>query len=689
MKTDPNLYTRDPEFVMLGTGQCRRILLLEALVGHSLVHAKDWSPKRPIFFRLFSDRNQNSISIRIKGDTAFKANAADLDVKLEDFEAELERRNVASASPLEIEYRGYRYCNVVIIETPNMKASGEGAKDADHGQLDKSDSEQQVSRGDQVRKRTKQTLVAKEERVLKWCRPTHRKLIFFDPDTTDSVAILEKIDMRLGRSILVYDDLANTSNNLSSSKELNNYLASSIRGRSPDRIFFVNFFSPQTPLLDRKEYESGLQEMERDESLFSESLRIERHHQACIGVKNLVKAINKETWKVHQCYILGMLNQIHDLTLEASRNLKDCQARVQLLDPHHLRSVATTFITNLMSVIEKLLGEHMEDRPNRLGQTTLDERAVVGEWVDGNGYVVSLPVSDVPNGEALLQGGQQLQRLFTEFRLMMETLRLPDIQLDEIGTSIGAVRFNSSGLLRISAELVSSTLTKQLTPLVDHLVFYAKTLLKNFLQYAFHSIANGCAPSDATSKPYNTYRLSKNNSQYCSPPPGTAVISIDEFPYYTHYIKVHYFSVIEQLAQHCRRQCMDEFRNIPFFPWDLPSTLPHARDKKKFDLPRFIECVHLCNEKFFTSVKAQLTKNVLLKCHETFLNPTDSPLWTEGQASMSLFSDSKLHDLFQLSVKRDQYLVEEAQLSAKYNECQQRESKFQEASNILSYFLKT
>lgn len=126
---------------------------------------------------------------------------------------------------------------------------------------------------------------------------------------------------------------------------------------------------------------------------------------------------------------------------------------MKTLDKNKLRALASNYVSEFLRQLVELLDSRqssLEGNPNTNGQTLDEEKAACGktfifprtqlsgEWTDEFGNPIKFDPAEwkIPNYQTRLYGGQQLERLLAEFRIVAEHTALKAASDDDIAASL-------------------------------------------------------------------------------------------------------------------------------------------------------------------------------------------------------------------------------------------------------------
>jgi hypothetical protein len=100
----------------------------------------------------------------------------------------------------------------------------------------------------------------------------------------------------------------------------------------------------------------------------------------------------------------------------AARELED-------LKLHNLRSIAATYLMEFLHAVSRLIEGTSEGMPSLYGSTSEEERQLLGEWIDAKKDLIKVKRKwKLPYLDIKLYGGQQFERLLSEFKMVRSRL---------------------------------------------------------------------------------------------------------------------------------------------------------------------------------------------------------------------------------------------------------------------------
>lgn len=179
-----------------------------------------------------------------------------------------------------------------------------------------------------------------------------------------------------------------------------------------------------------------------------------------------------------------------------------------------------------------------------------------GEWVDISGNVIHVRAADwkIPNYETKLYGGQQFERMLSEFRAVASHINLENMNMDDIATAAGLSGINSSSnQIWAASDLAQKKCQEVYRPLLEHLLHKAVFVSKRL----FDIVAN-------------IMESKKKRSQGIQQQPESVSIAKD-FPQFVWYVRDLYEDVVDHTAKTCMEKCLDELTCTQLIYWEESS----------------------------------------------------------------------------------------------------------------------
>jgi hypothetical protein len=579
-------------------------------------------------------------------------------VALADLPAELAKRNTSTLVPLVVQFDFKDCWNLTLIETPALVVEG-------------SESPKGLS-GEEI-----------EAYVVEQMRTPQRIVVGVEECSPDGkTALLEfvkSVDPKLDRSVFVFTSLANHIKTFGETKDANQFFSSTLQAHN-EKVFFLTL--AESPDSDPQKYKERVSDLTASDVESLEQLRFDRRYQNFVGAHFMRKHILDATWKLYQDNIPSVQNRLRALKSNSEQTLEQLSLRIGGLDIFKLRSSASNFVMNFLSSTEKLIVGTLDGNPAQNGQTLLEEKQELGEWFDAKGQVVNVAESNLPYADTRIYGGQQFERLLAEFKAVAGGLVMEELPMDDVATAGGPNKLNNVTTVAWAAsDLARRAVHRSFLPLLDQLIRRATAIMVRLTEIAtkmmIQSYKKNKSRQNASgtgARSVGTLRGQSSNQQQ------DFDISPEEFPYYTHHVKDLFAEFVDHVADECREKCMDEFYCTRLIYWEV-----QQGQGKQANAAYTAENVHAFAQDIFNSTKLRITRNILLKCHNYFLVPMQSPLWGEIHGKVSSLSNQNLEELFEVPLTTQRLQDEQRTLQHILDKFVQQEANFQTASHAFSH----
>lgn len=556
---------------------------------------------------------------------------ADIEVSVADLPAQISARSkVVNEEPIVLQYEHKSLPNMTIFDTPGLL-------------LDPSDPQ------------SKQV----EETVSKWIQPNHRFIVLVRPSSDATIPVtydyvldfVKCSDPELTRTTIVYTHFFAQLQMFQTTKSVNKYLACVMPGIES---FFVTL--PPSSLLhtitDPDSFSKLLLQANRRDLQYLESLHFNQQYQHHVGVPAFSKHLLDRIWKSYNDNIPSVLKHLKQKKIESQKLLDQLHSEMDTFNTSYLRVLATNHIVDVLKIIERLLTGTAEGNPGVWGQTLDQEKAEsnTGVWVDSQGIPMTVEENwDVKFPQNKVYGGQQLERLFSEFKAVSTNLNIEYVTSDDVisGSGLHSIPNNLWAACDLARQKSESTFA----PLIDHLTERATYIVTRLYDIAEQITLS---PKKKATRPR---------------------AAIEQYPYFVHHCKDLYTEFVESQAQNCKQKCLEEFYPSKTVYWDLTESNKVESNEDVVELTKSL----------FEKIKARMTRNILLKFLNFFFLPLQSELWTQLHSKINGLPDKSLEDLFEVGAMRDKMFEEERKLRITIRECDEKESVFLEAAVQFSH----
>jgi hypothetical protein len=519
--------------------------------------------------------------ITLKRDSAIREFDHDVEVKLAEVSSEVAKRlKVASEEPVILQYESKSVCNLTFIDTPGLLEEDEG----------------------EVSKEDRETL------VLNLAKPSHRYIIAVEASREWSrmelVNIVKKVDPELTRTTFVYSKFYSHLQSFNSTREVNKFLS----GTLPDvKTFFTTVPSEgvRNKYNEADKYQQKIwQSFKRDVNGL-EQLQFDKRYESNVGVLQFRRYVLGLAWKNYQESIPKILKQLRSKKIDTEKTIQEAERDLKSLDSSKLRSIASQYVVNFLQIVERLIAGTSEGNPVVNGQTLEEEKSAHGDgdWVDSYNRTIRFEPEEwsIPYWNNKLYGGQQFERLLSEYKAVSDHTEISEVTMDDVATAAGINKLNNiPNYMWAASDLAQQKSQDAFGPLIEQLTNRAVYIMKRL--------------TDIAEKILESRRKKWSGS-------GNPVDDIDRYPYFTYHVKDLFNKYVEHTARVCKEKCMDEFYSTRTILWDFTEfadkSLPLERNDQE---DTRTSVVQLATE-LFNSLRDRITKNVLLKLYNFFLVP--------------------------------------------------------------------
>jgi hypothetical protein len=649
---DLNMQMNTPEIVFIGQRGQGKSSLIESLFGRPFLQTLSGT-LRPLVINSVHNASAGEPKCILKRDASNIEYAHDAAINMDNLPAELEKRNGAQfgTEPVVLQFESARVLNATIIDTPGLLLeNSEAAR-------------------------------AREQLAMKMASPTHRTIVLvrsgvdagltLPPGGDYVLELVKQVDPELVRTVVVYTHVHTQIRSFSNAKQANRYLSA---GGIPElRAFFVTLPQSVGSLSPDKYIERLLQSTRRDLTVL-EQLQFDKRTQRTIGVSNMVKHLITAIWKSYQDSAPRVLRTLRSRRADSERSLREQMQQAESLNPAFFRTVASQYATEFLRTIEHLIAGTAEGNPAVNGQTLEQEHASAGleaQWADARGLPLSVSAEEwgVPHWQNKLYGGQQFERLLSEFRAVSEHSSVSDISRDDVAPAAGIPKLhNVPNFSWAAADLARAKAQEVFEPLVLQLTERAIHIVKRLPEIAETVISET--------------RLKKSGWQLMQPTSGRMdALNVELYPYFLHFVKDAYNKYVDAVAVQCRARCMDEFYSTRTIFWDLSENSGAIRSESEGAGDMVVELT----KKQFNRIKERVTRNVLLKFYNFFLVPLESQLWAELHTRVAELQDKAIEDLFEVNAIRDALKDTETKLQYIIKDFEEKEKLILEAASQFAH----
>ncbi|GAM24162.1 hypothetical protein SAMD00019534_073370 [Acytostelium subglobosum LB1] len=623
---DLNTSIAQPEIVFVGPKSSGKSSLVEAFIGRPLniVGALGCS-KRSIHFQFVNNAECEVAKVTVKRDALIKELDHDVVITVEQLNDTLNRRNtVISDEPIYVLIESRSTLNLTLIDTPGLVADGAN----DHAKID-----------------------AIVSAIL---RPNHRLIVAVEPcgdwANMTMLPFVKRVDPELSRSTFVFTKFFNVIQDFNSTRSVNRFLAGAV---SDIKSFFVTIpnHKIRARFADPASFQEKLAQAYKRDMNALEQFQYDKRYERNIGVTPFRRYILNIIWKSYQDGIPRILKHLRAKRQAAEIALNDLQKQSSSLDATMLRAVASHYTVGFLQITEKLLAGTSEGNPTVNGQTLEEEKHQQGDggdWVDLYNRPIKFDAEEwgIAYWNSKLYGGQQFERLMSEFKAVCDNTKITEVTLDDVATASGINKLNNiPNYAWAACDLAQQKSQDAMVPLIEQLCERAIYIMKRLADVADKVVDSRKKNRITASSGLAGGRFDMEN--------------IDQYPYFTHHVRDLFFKFIEQASKICKEKCMDEFYSTRTIYWELTEhpdqSLPVVRNDHQ-DTRATVE--HLTTQ-LFESIRKRITKNVLLKFYNFFLVPIQTDLWSEIQGKITCLSNESLEQIFEVNATKEQLKEDE------------------------------
>ena len=661
-----------PEIVFVGPGGVGKSSLIEAVLGRPLNGTVACGTARVVYLHLCGERR----SAVLKADAGTPKDTVLSDASSAALAAALAARNASNndvingaAAPLHVELGGAGALRMTLIDTPALGAATEAA-------------------------------------VLREMRVPGRLIVAVlpaaaapaSPNTDPVLRAVRRADPELGRTAVVYTGLrAMLEARLGApARALNRALA----GAMPEvDTFFATLVHPEVrrPLCDAADDAAFkrrvLQYGARDLATL-EQCGFDRELAHTIGAHSFARFVAEYVWAEHKKAAPRIPAALRarraakaaelDAALAQARAVGAAAAETEGEDgtekkpaeeaagsgsssTRFFRALAARYAADLVGTLQALVRGTAAGVPLGCGQTAEQERAACpndGQWTDARGTPLDAAAAagKLRGAEALLYGGQQFERLLSEFRLVCAGLAMPELSEDDVVVAAGSFKASSAQNLALAAcDLARQKIEDLYAPLIDQLAERALYVLKRLVDVAAQILSAKNANTNAAQPQQQGFNNVRN---------------VDQYNYFIHFIKEKYCAFVDAAAEHCKARCLEEFYPTHTVYWDITENETLKQIESTAQVRELAQSI-------FASLSARTSKNILVKFYSLLLLPTQAGLAAELQRDVAALSKEELEELFEIENVNDDAMNAEISIRADIEELEELEKSA--AENVSAF----
>ena len=592
---DANVALAVPEVVFVGAAGSGKSLFMSAIMGMPEL--------------VMPEPNARTVVVHVTNSEAKKITVQREAVSGSAVAEELKKHNKTHSEPIDVVVECPDVLDAVFVDTPGLVIDPNNPDSASH-----------------------------EAATIAAMKPAHRLIVVVRPawDATrpctsfDYVRdTVKKVDPQFTRTIVVYTSLSQQVERLQSSREVNQFLSVTV----PDvPTFFVTQPSTEQRARigdDNAALDEKLRQAAKRDKTNLERLRYDKRFQGRIGVPAVVSYVSQFILKAHQAQSpkidLALRAKVH-ATEHAMHHMNKRSEAVK--GSNYFRVLASDYSMLYLKTLHGLLHGTIDGTPAVNGQSLEQEKTMCGidgEWVDGNGLPIAAGVgAEIPMQDNRLYGGQQFERLLSEFRIVAEQIPVPEISVDDIATGGGAGGIptlrNAPNFAWAASDLARQKTQEIFEPLVQQLGRRAAYVLKRLSEIAESIIDEQRRGNDGNG-------VDENNDE-----------SFEDYTYFVHFVRDKFTTFIDTTIERSVAQCLDEFYSTRTVCWDVSES--HVADNVEDGNVKALATA------VFEILRKRIVSNVLLKFYQNLIVPLDTELWENLEREVSNLTDDTLKQLF-------------------------------------------
>jgi len=648
-----------PEIVIVGKQGVGKSSLVEALLGFPFSYVKqDGCTLRPIILNMINNKAATNPVVTVKRDSLLPEFGVDKVVQLSELPTEIEKRNkVLAPEAIHIQYESRTALNLTIIDSP-------GLVDEDQGQFVK----------------------AKIQSIVyNLMKPVNRLIICVEKtgqwEKIDIIDYMKQVDNDLHRTLFVFTHFYAFLRTIENPDEVNKFFAFA---DPAIRCFYVSLL----PKEGRKgvKTEEGFKKSlwggyKRDIDLLELLQYDSERFGPSIGFHKLRRFLWDQTLNQYKASIPDILRSLRVKKTIAQTNLEKINKKLAELDHLKFRTMASSYSVKYLLLIENLIMGTAEGNPAINGQTLQEEHFSCGEgeWLDHQFNVIKVLPTEwgLIYWDLKLYGGQQFERLLSEFKLVSEHAQTSAVTVDDVASASGTQFGNST---HAAANIAQKKTEEVFIPLVEQVVrraIYAMKRLPNVADYILEKERKKqSAKTNSTAVP-----IAGKSDRIDFP----EIEDIAQYPYFTYHVKDLYYKFVDAVGEHCLKKCMEEFYSSAVLYWDFTEMEREAHNLKlaNLDQPPH-KTISQLSQEYFKELQQRILYNVVLKLYNFFLVPLQSEVCNSILSKIGGLSDQDLERLFEIASNKGKLIEYKNNLEKVIKQCSTQEVNFRSASYRLS-----
>ncbi|KAH3745347.1 dynamin family protein [Pelomyxa schiedti] len=635
-----NLQLPVPEIVFIGPAGHGKSALIEAILGQ--VFTGEGGTKRPMTIQVVNNPQCVVPRCTLKRDTFLKEFNHDEEVPIERLTEELQKRNQPSEVPFILQWEHCSCINSLLFDMPGFIPD---PSDPSFSKI--------------------------EELALEFIKPSHRMIVVVRPcvdiqipDASDFVMdLVRKCDPSLNRTVLLYTRLFAQLQQpeFHATSRVNKFLSGSVVDASHQ--FFATLLSRglRATLTESYDFTLKLAKCSHRDLLILEQKQFDKRFEKTIGIPAFLTFLLEHTTRTYKNAIPTILKRLRQENINNSKKMAKLMEEEKCLAVESLRSSAVHYVVQFVKTIESLLEGTAEGYPTIHGQTLEQEKqqcGIIGQWADSTGALIEVQPNlwNVPYWDHKVYGGQQFNRLLSEFKAVSEHSQLPEVSDDEIATATGVPKqTNLPNFVWAACDIAKQKTQEVFMPLIEELLQRASFVVKRLPVIAAAIIS-----------------MHEKNS------PGIQGRSVGQYPFFTNHVHDLFNTSVDHFVKVCKEKCMDEFFSTHTIYWDL------THNYKTLTASTVTEVVPL-TQQLFTMCKERIASNVILKCHNYLLTPLLTDLWAEIHTKVNAIPSEALQKLFEVEPASKSLQIQKKKLKAIIDKSASNEQKFVELSSQFTH----
>ncbi|PRP78869.1 hypothetical protein PROFUN_01042 [Planoprotostelium fungivorum] len=475
--------------------------------------------------------------------------------------------------------------------------------------------------------------------------------------------IVKRFDPRGIRSFTVYTNFHLLLNTVTSARELQNYFSGK---PASQKAFWVSTFSSATKRAvegDRDKFKARIEQSQQRDADIMRKHKIDPRYEPGFGAQAFRRHLIEVVGKRYQEALPELQKQLRVTKTNHTDMLEYVRNQARTLDLSKLRVQATSYVSDFCRYqVALLLGtvESVERQLSSFGQTLEEEKIETADWMDHDGrnmyQLMGVSAEDLPNWNTRLSGGNQLERLLAEFKMITDRIIMEDTVEDEL---VNAISLSGPQMVcnRIwaASDIVQQKCRMLLGPLVDQLIARAIYIVKRQI-HAVQRIME-------TKKGHRTgiYASATDQNTY-----DTYIKDCRKFVWFVH---DSFEQVVDDTAAIIRQKCAEELQCTKMVCWMDPSSINEyerqtARHSASLNMQKNLasDSVERLASDSFQKQQQRITRNCSLKIYDGFLSRMQVSLSAALQGKIAILTEAEIADMFDLDIAKQTLYKEQKRL---------------------------